>query len=198
MKPSRMAANRNAKYSGKNTIIIRADTSTLDAFLDQLGDSVAAAARPAAQAGAQVLYEEVQGNVRRLGWKTGNLFNAIYQAFSPERSGPGKAEYHIGWRTSGNGIRAPHGHLVEYDHIQRYATYIDRKTGQWKTAVRPSMYGKPPPKSSASRAVKDAYFVLRNGGPQQIAGKRFIRNAVSKFPEAEAAAIRKIMEFLGV
>jgi hypothetical protein len=186
---------RSSYRPGQNTVTISADTSSIDALLDQLGDDVETAARPAAQAGAQVLYEEVQSNVRRLGRKTGNLYNAIYQAFSASNSGPGKATYHIGWRTSGAGTKAPHGHLVEYDHIQRYATYIGRD-GKWYTAVRPSMRGRPKPSRRASQAVKDAYYVPRKGGPQQIPGKRFIRNAASKFPQALDAAEAKLLEFL--
>jgi hypothetical protein len=191
MKPSRMSSYR----AGQNTFTISADTSSLDALIDQLGDDAEAAARPAAQAGSQVLYEEVQSNVRRLGRKTGNLYNAIYQAFSADKSGPGKATYHIGWRTSGAGTRAPHGHLLEYDHIQRYAAYLGRD-GNWYTAVRPSMRGRPKPARRASQAVKDAYYVPRKGGPVQIAGKRFVRNAASKFPQALDAAEAKLLEIL--
>lgn len=188
--------SRRSNYvPGQHTVTISVDTSSLDALLNQLGDDVEAAVRPAAQAGAQVLYEEVQSNVRRMGRKTGNLYNAIYQAFSPSNSGPRKATYHIGWRTSGAGTKAPHGHLVEFDHIQRYASYIGRD-GNWYTAVRPSMRGKKKPGRKASQAVKDAYFMPRKGGPQQIPGKRFIRNAVSKFPQALAAAEAKLLEFL--
>jgi hypothetical protein len=191
VKPSRLSANR----SGKNTFTISADTSGLDALLDQLDEDAEAAVRPAAQAGAQVLYEEVRNNVRRLGRKTGNLFNAIYQAFSASNSGPGRATYHVGWRTSGNGVKAPHGHLLEYDHIQRYAAYIGRD-GNWYTAVRPSMRGRPKPSRRASQAVKDAYYVPRKGGPQQIPGRRFVRNAASKFPQALEAAEAKLLEIL--
>jgi hypothetical protein len=191
MKPSRMSGYR----AGQNTFTISVDTSSLNALLDQLGDDAEAAVRPAAQAGAQVLYEEVRKNVQRIGKKTGNLLNSIYQAFSASNSGPGKAAYHIGWRTSGAGVRAPHGHLLEYDHIQRYAAYIG-KDGKWYTAVRPSMRGRPKPSRRASQSVKDAYYVPRKGGPVQIAGKRFVRNAASKFPQALDAAEAKLLEIL--
>jgi hypothetical protein len=192
MKPSRMSGYR----AGQNTVTISVDTSSLNALLDQLGADAEAAARPAAQAAAQVLYEEVQNNVRRMGRKTGNLFNAIYQAYSAANSGPGKATYHIGWRTTrGGGARAPHGHWLEFGHIQRYAAYIG-KDGKWHTAVRPSMRGKPKPKGNASQSVKDAYYVMRKGGPQQIAAHPFIRPAASKFPQALAAAEAKLLEFI--
>jgi hypothetical protein len=189
--------SRRSNYRpGQNTVTMSVDTLSLDALLNQLGDDLEAAVRPAAQAAAQVFYEEVRSNVRRLGRKTGNLYNAIYQAYSESNSGPGKATYHISWRTSGAGVRAPHGHLLEYDHIQRYANYIGRD-GKWYTAVRPSMRGKKKPGRRASRAVKDAYYVPRKGGPVQVAGKRFIRNAVIKLPEALAAAERKLYDVLG-
>jgi hypothetical protein len=191
MKPSRMSAHR----AGQNTFTISVDTSSLNALLDQLGSDAEASVRPAAQAAAQVLYEEVRKNVRRMGTKTGNLFNAIYQAYSESNSRPGKATYHIGWRTSGAGVKAPHGHLLEYGHIQRYAAYIG-KDGRWHTAVRPSMRGRPKPSQRASQAVKDAYYVMRKGGPAQIAARPFIRPAASKFPQALAAAEAKLLEIM--
>lgn len=192
MKPSRMSANR----SGQNTVTIWADMSSFDSLLDQLGDDVEAAPRPAAAAAALVLYEEVRSNVRKMGTKSGNLLASIYRTLSESNSPPGKATYHIGWRTSGAGIKAPHGHLLEYDHIRRYASYLG-KDGNWYTAVRPSMRNKKKPNRRASQAVKDAYYVPLKGGPQQIAGKRFVRNAASKFPQAVAAAEAKLYEILG-
>jgi hypothetical protein len=189
-------SSRSSYRPGQHTVTMNVDTLSLDALLNQLGDDLEAAVRPAAQAAAQVLYEEVRSNVRRLGRKTGNLYNAIYQAYSASNSGPGKATYHISWRTSGAGVKAPHGHLVEYDHIQRYASYIGRD-GKWYTAVRPSMRGKKKPGRRASQAVKDAYYVPRKGGPQQIPGKRFIRDAVIKLPQARAAAEAKLYDVLG-
>ncbi len=171
------------------------DTSALDALFANLGDDVEAAVRPAAFAGADVLYNEVLSNVRRIGRKSGRLEKSIYRAFSADNSGQGRATYHVSWRTSGAGVRAPHGHLIEYDHIQRYAVYLG-KDGQWHTAVRPSMRGKKLPRK-ATQAQKDAYFVMRKSGPVQVAGKRFIRNAASKFPQALAAAEQKLYDILG-
>ena len=188
---------RRSNYvPGQNTVTIWADTSALDALLDQLGDEAEAAVRPAAAAAALVLYEEVRSNVRKMGTKSGRLLASIYRTLSEPNSPPGKATYHIGWRTSGAGVRAPHGHLLEYDHIQRYASYIG-KDGHWYTAVRPSMRGRPKPSGRASRAVKNAYYVPRKGGPVQVAGKRFIRNATSAFPRAIAAAEAKLYDILG-
>lgn len=190
-KPSRQAVNR----TGKPSVTMSVDTASLDALFDQLGDDAEAAARPAAFAGSDVLYNEVQSNVRRLGRKSGRLQKSIYQAFSESNSGPGRATYHVSWRTSGAGVRAPHGHLIEYDHIERYAVYLGRD-GEWHTAVRPSMRGKKLPRR-ATRAQKDAFFVPRKGGPVQVPGKRFVRDAASKFPQALDAAEAKLLEILG-
>jgi len=164
------------------------DTSSLNALFDELTVEVELAARPAAQAAAQVLYDSVQQNVRGIGRVTGNLANAIYQAFSESNSAPGIATYHVSW----NARKAPHGHLVEFGHIQRYASYIG-KDGRWHTAVKPNMRGKPRPSRRASQAAKDAYYVLRPGGPAQVPAKSFIRAAASRFPQALQAAETELL-----
>lgn len=98
---------------------IKFDTAALNGQLDQLAKGSAEQARPAAQAGAQVLYEEVKirapvmkkPQVRK--GKTiqpGALKASIYQVFSKDNSGAGHATYHISW----NAKKAPHGHLVEF------------------------------------------------------------------------------------
>lgn len=143
-----------------------------DLGMDALADGAEAVVRPAAQAGAQVFYNQVRANVGRLGRITGNLARSIYQVYSADNSRPGVAQYHISW----NQRKAPHGHLVEFGHVQRYVVYIDKR-GQWKTLVRPEMRGKPRPKRSASQAVKDAYYVPLKGGPRIVGAKSFIRAA---------------------
>lgn len=96
------------------------DAAGLEAGLDELVEKVSLNVRPAAQAGAQVLYEEVLTRVpvAAKDHKTksgriiprGGLKASIYQAFSADHSGYGKATYHISW----NYRKAPHGHLVEF------------------------------------------------------------------------------------
>lgn len=140
--------------------------------MNALADGAEAAVRPAAQVGAQVFYDQVKTNVRGLGRKTGNLDGSIYQVYSRDNSNQARAEYNISW----NRKKAPHGHLVEFGHVQRYVTYIDKR-GQWQTAVRPSMRGKPRPKRSAPQAVKDAYYVPLKGGPRIVGAKSFVRAA---------------------
>jgi hypothetical protein len=154
--------------------------------LDVLADEALAAARPAAQAGAQVLYDQVKANVARLRKVTGNLDRAIYQAFSERDSATGRATYAISW----NKKKAPHGYLVEFGHLQRYELARDAR-GRFFPMVRPEMQGAPKPKRSASQAVKDAYYVPRKGGPLQIPAKAFIRSAAAKMPEAQAAMTKR-------
>jgi hypothetical protein len=158
------------------------DMGELDALLVEMGDLCEGAARPAAQAAAQVLYDAVRENVRRLGGVTGNLYSSIYQAYSKDGSGPGKALYHVSW----NSRKAPHGGLVESGHIQRYATYMGTD-GRFYTAIRPSMRGKRRPGRRASQSEKDAYYVTLPV-PRQVAAKAFVRNAETSFPAAVDAA----------
>jgi HK97 gp10 family phage protein len=133
------------------------DTRALQAAVNDLRDDVAQAERPAAQAGAQVLYDEVKRNVGALGQKTGNLARAIYQAYSKDQSANGQEVYHVSW----NARKAPHGHLVEYGYTQRYQVIKDRRTGKWIT-------------------IK----TKRLSTPKQVPPKAFVRRAQAKFPQA--------------
>lgn len=99
---------------------IKFDASGIDAALDRLSEGAKDQVRPAAQAGAQVLYDEVLARVpvskteRKL--KSGRVIapgalkSSIYQVFSQDNSGEGRSTYHVSW----NYRKAPHGHLVEY------------------------------------------------------------------------------------
>lgn len=146
------------------TFAIRLNLAGLDAALDAQHEKVQKAIRPAAQAGAQVLYDAVLANVRAIGRKTGNLASAIYQVYSAESIEGQKATYHVSW----NHRKAPHGRLVEYGHIQKYAAYVG-KDGKWYTAKK---NGKPVPLAS---------------GPRQVAPKSFVRPAAAQLPVAEQA-----------
>lgn len=166
------------------------DLGSLNSMLQEMGDAAEGAARPAAQAAAQVLHDEVKRNAQR-NRKSGNLGNAVYQAFSQANSGPGHATYHVSW----NSRKAPHGQLVEFGHIQRYVAYVG-SDGNWYTAIRPEMRGKPRPRRRASQAEKDAYYVTLPV-PRQVAAQPFVRPAASKFPQAAAAAAAKLIEEIG-
>lgn len=174
---------------GANSVTMKLDLAGLNGVLAEIGHAVEYAARPAAQAAAQVLYDEVLKNVARIKRKTGNLSKSIYQAYSPSNSGVGHATYHVSWRTSKGSAfgRAPHGHLVEFGHLQRYKTYVGND-GQVRTMVRPGMDGTNRPGRKASQAAKDAYYVPLEGGPRQVAARPFLRPAWAKAKDALDAA----------
>lgn len=98
------------------------DANALIAELDQLGVDARELLRPAAQAGAQVFYDEVLRRVpvakephRRKGGRIvqpGALKKSIYQAYSTDHSSDVLATYHVSW----NARKAPHGHLIENGH----------------------------------------------------------------------------------
>ena len=69
-----------------NAFALRVNLADLNAQLDTDAEAMEAAARPSAQAAAQVLYNEVKRNVARLKRHTGNLDRSIYQAFSKDNS----------------------------------------------------------------------------------------------------------------
>lgn len=108
---------------------IKFDAAAVNRMLDGITAEAETAARPAAQAMAQVLYDQVRVNVGKLRRKTGNLAASIYQAYSANNSRPGVATYHVSW----NAKKAPHGHLVEFGHLQRYEISFDRDSGRFIT-----------------------------------------------------------------
>lgn len=174
-----------------SSITVKFDTNALNAKLDEMKHLIGDGVREIAQAGVQVLYDEVKQNVEAITDK-GTLSDAIYQAYSKERSIPGvKATYVVSW----NHKKAPHGRLLEWGWIQRYQVYVNDK-GEFKTMIRPEKRGQRPPSRRASQAVKDAYYVLRKDGPVMWAPRAFIRRAISAYPRAEQAAIRKMVEFV--
>lgn len=173
------------------TVNIRVNLESLNSLMDKLATDVEDAARPAAQAAANVFYLQVKANVAALGKKTGNLERSIYHAFSKNNSGKGYAVYHVSW----NYKKAPHGHLVEFGHIQRYHVYLN-KAGEWKTMIRPGMAGKKPPSREAPQAVKDAYYVPL-AAPRQVAAQPFVRPALAKAAEASAAAESVLLAKIG-
>ncbi len=214
MKPSRFAANRQANYANRNKpVVMGLDLGDFNAMLSEMGDEIEDAVRPAAQAGAEVLYRAVLRNIDGLSG-TGNLKAAIYQAYSKRESGPLKATYFVSWRTSDAGLNATgqpvrtglpttrHAHLVEYGYIQKYAVHL-APDGNWYTVVKPKYQGKTPPWELAGRrtprpAEAAEWYQPRKGGPVQVPGKFFMRNAMSQSAAAEAAVRAKFFEVLGV
>jgi HK97 gp10 family phage protein len=161
------------------------DLSDLKAFTSSNKEKIKAAVRPAAQAGAQVLYEAVKANVNRIGKKTGNLAASIYQAYAPEKSGELVSTYAISW----NKQKAPHGHLVEFGHIQRYKVYVG-SDGNWHTAIRKAQQGKKKPSRRASQSVKDAYYVPL-AAPRLVQAQPFMRSAIAAKSADVLDAMRK-------
>ena len=143
------------------------DMSAFESDMEQLADRAEKAARPAAQAGAQVIYERVKVNVAALGRKTGNLNSSIYQAYSANNSNESKAVYHVSW----NATKAPHGHLVEWGYIKRWQSIMIN--GKWVT-------------------LKNRPLAT----PVQVPGKAFMRRAKDAIPMAEEAMRAKFLEVL--
>jgi Bacteriophage HK97-gp10, putative tail-component len=149
------------------------NVSLADMFgvLDGIEEEVSQAIRPAAQAGAQVIYDQVKVNVAKIGKKTGNLSSAIYQAYSKDQSNELLVTYHISW----NAKKAPHGHLVENGHIQRFQVVLSKKTGKWIT-----LKNRPLDK------------------PVQVGARPFLRPAFDKADDAYRAVNDKLFELIGV
>jgi hypothetical protein len=172
-KPSRRSSVRRAKYSGRNSITLKVDMTSVNQLLHELKGDIEKAVRPAAQAAAQVMYRIVLGNVDALGRKTGNLRASIYQVFSEDKSkatpgGYSRAVYHVSW----NAKKAPHGHLVEYGHLQKYQVYLG-KDGNWYTNKKAPL-----------------------ATPKQVAAHSFVRLAFQRQNEAAEAARAKLLELL--
>lgn len=151
------------------------DLGSLKRTLAADAQVVAEATRPAAFAGSKVLYEAVKRNVSTIKSVTGNLKASIYQVHADEDSGPGRSTYYTSWRTSKkSGLpRAPHGHLVEFGHLQRYVVTKDPKTGQFFTHK-----DKPLPT------------------PIHVPGRPFVRPAAAQQPQALQAAETRYLEIL--
>lgn len=113
----------------KQSFDVKFDEGGVMAALDKLGEGLKSHVRPAAQAGAQVFYDEVRRNVAEIGKVTGNLASSIYQVYSKDNSSEEQATYHISW----NAKKAPHGHLVEFGHLQTRKVYVG-SDGNWYTS----------------------------------------------------------------
>lgn len=107
---------------------IKMDTSGFADSIRNKAIEIQAATRPAAQAGAQVIYEAARANApvsaeahyfygtsykktgKRYLFTPGTLRNSIYQVYSKSNSGNNQATYHISW----NHTKAPYGFMVEF------------------------------------------------------------------------------------
>jgi len=97
------------------------DGAAIARGLDGITAAAQEAVRPAAQAGAQVFYDEVRQRVpvsskphstkgKKQTYQPGNLRAAIYQAFMEEVERPGHASYRISW----NHKKAYYGRFIEF------------------------------------------------------------------------------------
>jgi len=145
--------------------------------------------RSAARAGALVFYDLIHQNAPTP--KTGNLQKSIYHKFISEEETPTRKSYRIGV----NHITAPHWYWLEFGHISAYAVKKDPKTGDFVTLVRPEKMGTPAPKRRASKAEKDAYYILRKDGPKMIPGTAFVRRSYEQgLLQVENAIVKRASE----
>jgi len=152
-----------------STSLLTVDIAGLVAALGHDIEANEAAARPAAQAGAQVFYDEVVANVAALKRWTGNLASSIYQAYSEDNSAQGLATYHVSW----NARKAPHGHLLEWGFYQRYEISFDPTTKRFTTH-------------------KDRPLPT----PRHVPGRAFVRGALARQEQAQQAMERVYLERL--
>lgn len=104
------------------------DLAELHSAIEEKKAQIHEATRPAAQAGAQVIYNHAKANAptskkehffhgtmyRKTGKKylfqPGTLQRSIYQVFSKDNSNETKSTYHISW----NYEKCPYGFMVEF------------------------------------------------------------------------------------
>jgi hypothetical protein len=141
---------------GQNSITISIDTSSVQRMMTELAENARDAIRPAAQAGAQVIYEEAKRLAGRsakshyfygTSWKSGseskagrykfnpgNLQRSIYQVYSKDNSSQDLATYHVSW----NMEKAPYGLFVEYG----ISPYIKKGTASQQSFIRAAALNK--------------------------------------------------------
>jgi hypothetical protein len=174
------------------------DTAAINQWLADLGQDVNQAVRPAAQAGAQVFYDQVHQNISGLRTYTGNLKSSIYQTYSEGQSLPqfGVAVYQVSW----NSKKAPHGHLLEFGHRVEYVMGTNRIDGTWTPFVRPEYRNRKDvkfPGRRAPAAEKQKFYITRRTEIRTRAFA-FVRSAANRSEdalnaaEAKAAAVLKL------
>ncbi|QIL72320.1 hypothetical protein G7048_19350 [Diaphorobacter sp. HDW4B] len=129
---------------------VRMDASRLKEQLKATAAKLHDATRPAAQAGAQVIYERARLNApispkahyfyirgKKYGpYAPGNLRDSIYQVYAKSKSYADRATYHISF----NKDKAPYGFVYEYGNSKRGAqSFIARSVIETRTEVRQAM-----------------------------------------------------------
>ena len=120
------------------------------AFKEQLRaevDKLHAATRPAAQAGAQIIYERARLEApvsadshyfyirgKKYGpYAPGTLRDSIYQVFSKDNSFRDVSTYHVSW----NADKAPYGYAYEFGESKKGAqSFIRRAVAETRKQVR--------------------------------------------------------------
>lgn len=122
------------------------------AGLEATRENFRKANRPAAQAGAQIIYDRARAIAQDIRserphmfygthgvygpYSPGNLLNSIYQAFSEDNSHADMATYHISW----NKDKAPYGFMVELGtSTSKAQSFIGRAVAETRTQVREAM-----------------------------------------------------------
>lgn len=126
------------------------DTAAVNQWVEDLKDDVQEALRPAAQAGADVLYQQVLTNVpvgsrghwfhgtsfrkngRKYWFDAGTLKRAIYQAYATKEATPDRPVYSVGV----NPRKAPYAYMVELGTSKSPPVkYIGRARAQFPKAL---------------------------------------------------------------
>ena len=129
------------------TMRVKVDTTKFKEQLNALKEVFDNATRPAAQAGAQIVYERARqlapvsdsAHMFKIEGRTygpyppGNLRDSIYQVFSRDNSFTDVSVYHVSW----NADKAPYGGMVEMGTSRAPAhSFIGRAVIETRAAVR--------------------------------------------------------------
>lgn len=164
------------------------DVAPLLRALDTTMEVLEKNTRPAAHAGAVVLYTEVirrvlakpEGKTKDLPREiTENLLSSIYRKFAVDNSVPQqekserypRASYEVSW----NAGTAQHAWMVENGHIQYYVVRL-HPDGYWYTPRRPDAPQGAAPSQRAGRAEMDRYYI-RLKVPRKVPPYPFVRPA---------------------
>lgn len=126
---------------------IKVDIAGFKQQLQATADKMNKATRPAAQAGAQIIYERAKALAPRSDhmhmfkidgrvygpYAPGNLKNSIYQVFSKDNSFRDVSTYHVSW----NADKAPYGYAYEFGESKKGAqSFIRRAVAETRRQVR--------------------------------------------------------------
>lgn len=129
---------------------IKVDVVKFKEALNATVEAMNAATRPAAQAGAQIIYDRAKqlapiserahffyGKNAKYGpYQPGTLRDSIYQVFSKDHSFRDVSTYHISW----NREKAPYGSMVELGTSKAAAhSFIGRAVKETRSAVKEAM-----------------------------------------------------------